>query len=121
MNENKYRTPTIDEFIQDFEYELLIEESGRYVMYDYNTNEECYSKPWKFEYWCPKIVTWKAPEGFTTVECDGITYTIDNSIGNFLDGISEEVLQKQINAGKIRVKINNYEKKYKQKRNLPFR
>jgi hypothetical protein len=113
MMEEGYRIPTIDEFVQDFEFERKIRRGGgSWFGFNINMSKEEVEKQLLvnrqpiFDEWIPMKVWWKPRtlEEATITTKDESTGEIWTSIINpeFDKPINEE---KMISEGKIRVKI----------------
>jgi len=110
MEENKtpvgqigegYRVPTIDEFVQDFEFEIA-REMGMYIPTGEGKLKRVGVSHW---HWAPMKVTWKCDPDELYSEKDG-EYTVHSrgSFRNFFKPINEEAF---IKSGMVRVKTNS--------------
>ena len=107
--ETEYRIPTIDEFVQGFEFEYLDVRSYRFVILDFSSNELCdFSKfpQTKWEEWRSKKVDWKFPDDACIIEeHDNITIGWMGSTYNWMNSWYHRDIQKLIDDGKVRSRV----------------
>ncbi len=100
----EYRTPTIDEFVQGFKFELRKDYSFNFLNFT-ESQKTVYEKVSDYSIWIPCEVWWKAKENEIITQTDkisGNTLTITGRANNFFKPFDEESFIKQ---GLIRVKI----------------
>lgn len=96
-----YRTPKLEEFVQDFEFEVA-RDYGFAIM-DLSSNES--PKFEKQRLWSPMKVWWKnKPEERIREEYNGIVCDVSGSMINFFKPFDE---QSFINQELVRVKIED--------------
>ena len=94
----EYRIPTIDEFIQGFEFEVRHDYKIQMLDLSGETKPETISES---IVWAPSKVTWKATE-WITEEKNGMKYHISPGVINFFEPFDVESFLEQ---GLIRVKL----------------
>ena len=105
---NKYRTPTVEEFVQGFEFEYYDNTSHRMVMLDFSNGTSKDLTERKYVGWVKRKVDWKNSPGEKLV---GEYYQDDGSkaylhfsgaIANFFNRSPYDDMQKLIDDGRIR-------------------
>lgn len=103
-----YYIPTIDEFIEDFEFQCLITNKYKMVILDFLDGKEIEEvSKFESENWIDCTCDWKYPESklyTSTSEISGIEFTCTGSFKNFFSQFDDKKIIKLIEDGRIRAK-----------------